>query len=215
MPDPRKIAAIVLAAGGSSRFGSDKLLHTVSLNNVTLPLAAHSLLPWLKTFGRVTVVVRPASQAFCAAIETALGTNRSVAIRWLVCQDAARGLATSLACGVRANADAAGWLIGLADMPTMPAVAIVGVRDTLADGADLAATSFNGRRGHPVGFSARYYEELLALRGDSGARHLLERDIARLVQTEIHDDGIFTDVDTPGDLRSLSTTQHAKKKVAT
>lgn len=215
MPDPRKIAAIVLAAGSSSRFGSDKLLHAVTLNNVTLPLAAHSLLPWLKNFGRVTVVVRPASQIFCAAIETALGTTRAAAIRWLVCQDAARGLAASLTCGVRANADAAGWLIGLADMPTMPAAAIVGVRDALAAGADLAATSFDGRRGHPVGFAAHYYEELLALQGDSGARQLLQRDISRLVQVGMHDDGIFTDVDTPGDLRSLAATQIAKRKVGT
>lgn len=215
MPDPRKIAAIVLAAGGSSRFGSDKLLHAVTLNNVTLPLAAHSLLPWLKNFARVTVVVRPASQKFCAAIETALGTSRSAAIRWLVCQDAARGMAASLACGVRANSDAAGWLIGLADMPAMPAAAIVGVRDALAAGSGLAATSLDGRRGHPVGFAAHYYKELLSLHGDNGARHLLERDISGLVQIRMLDDGIVTDVDTPGDLRSLSTNQYAKRKVAT
>ncbi len=215
MPDPRQIAAVVLAAGGSSRFGSDKLLHAVTLNNVTLPLAAHSLLPWLQNFGSVTVVVRPASQAFCAAIESALGATRSAAIRWLVCQDAAHGMAASLACGVRANPDAAGWLIGLADMPAVPAAAIVGVRDAIAAGADLAATSRDGRRGHPVGFAAHYRQELLALQGDAGARHLLERDISRLVQIEIHDNGIFTDVDIPGDLESLSTMQYTRRKVTT
>lgn len=215
MPDPRQIAAVVLAAGSSSRFGSDKLLHAVTLNNVTLPLAAHSLLPWLQNFGSVTVVVRPASQPFCAAIESALGATRSAAIRWMVCQDAARGMAASLAGGVRANPDAAGWLIGLADMPAVPVVAIAGVRDALVAGAAMAATSRDGRRGHPVGFASHYREELLALRGDAGARHLLERDISRLVQIEIHDNGIFTDVDIPGDLESLSTIQYTRRKVTT
>lgn len=215
MPDPRQIAAVVLAAGGSSRFGSDKLLHAVTLNNVTLPLAAHSLLPWLQNFGSVTVVVRPASRAFCAAIETALGATGSAAIRWLVCQDAVRGMAASLACGVRANPDAAGWLIGLADMPAVPAAAIAGVRDALAAGADLAATSRDGRRGHPVGFASHYREELLALQGDAGARHLLDRNISRLVRIEMRDDGIFTDVDIPGDLRSLQTMQYTRRKVST
>lgn len=124
-------------------------------------------------------------------------------------------MAASLACGVRANADATGWLIGLADMPAVPAAAIVGVRNALAAGAALAATSRDGRRGHPVGFAAHYREELLTLQGDAGARRLLERDISRLVQIETHDDGIFTDVDIPGDLRSLQTMQHTRRKVST
>ena len=69
------IAAIVLAAGASRRFGSDKLLHPLTLRGVTLPLAAHSLLPWLEIFGHVTVVVRPGAERFCSAIETALGES--------------------------------------------------------------------------------------------------------------------------------------------
>jgi CTP:molybdopterin cytidylyltransferase MocA len=51
-----------------------------------------------------------------------------------------------------------------------------------------------------VGFASRYYEELLALRGDAGARGLLERDRSSLVQIEAGDDGIFADIDVPGDL---------------
>ncbi|MEO8331809.1 MAG: nucleotidyltransferase family protein, partial [Gallionella sp.] len=176
MPDKSDIAAIVLAAGASHRFGSDKLLHTITLHGVKLPLAAHSLLPWLDTFGHVTVVVRPGAEAFCSAIETALGAGKSAAINWVECVDAAQGMAASLVSGVRANRDAAGWLIGLADMPAVPAQAIAGVRDALSAGAAIAAPSRAGRRGHPVGFSRRYREELLALQGDTGARRLLERD---------------------------------------
>jgi molybdenum cofactor cytidylyltransferase len=200
LPDPRAIAAIVLAAGASSRFGSDKLLHPVTLHGVTMPLAAHSLLPWLETFGQITVVVRQDSQALCNAAVDTLGTGRSEAIRWLVCADAAQGMASSLACGVRANRDAGGWLIGLADMPRVPSAAIAGVRNALLAGANLAAASCEGRRGHPVGFASHYLEELLALEGDKGARLLLEREIANVLHIQTDNDGIFADIDTPGDL---------------
>lgn len=203
MSDPVEIAAVVLAAGASRRFGSDKLLHPVTLHGVTMPLAAHSLLPWLETFGQITVVVRQNSQALCNAAVDALGTSRSEAIRWLVCADAAQGTASSLACGVRANRDAGGWLIGLADMPAVPAGAIADVRNALLAGADLAATFCDGRRGHPVGFASHYLEELLALEGDKGARLLLERDIANVMHIKTGDDGIFADIDIPSDLQYL------------
>ncbi len=202
-PDPGDISAVVLAAGASRRFGSDKLLHPVTLRGVTWPLAVHSLLPWLETFGHITVVIRPGAETFCSAIETVLGEVKSAPIRWIECADATQGMASSLVCGVRANHDAAGWLIGLADMPAVPMAAIAGVRNALSAGAALAAPSLDGRRGHPVGFASHYREELLLLQGDNGARRLLERDISNVVDIKIDDAGIFADIDIPGDLQYL------------
>jgi len=203
LPDSGEIAAIILAAGASSRFGADKLLHPVTRYGVTLPLAAHSLLPWLKTLGRTTVIVRPESQTFCRAIEHALGSTYTSRFNWLVCADAAQGMAHSIACGVRANIDATAWLIGLADMPAVPASAIADVRNALLSGAAIAAPFNAGKRGHPAGFSSHYREELLALSGDAGARHIIERDHSKVVHIPIEDGGIFADIDTPGDLQLI------------
>jgi molybdenum cofactor cytidylyltransferase len=198
-----EIAAVVLAAGASRRFGSDKLLHPLTLRGVTLPLAEHSLLPWLETFASITVVVRLGGESFCSALEIALGATKSAQIDWIECPDAAQGMASSLVCGVRANRDAAGWLIGLADMPAVPSAAIAGVRDALMAGAALAAPFHDGKRGHPVGLASHYYDELLLLQGDNGARCLLERDKSIVVEIKSGDAGIFADIDVPGDLQHL------------
>ncbi|HET7832025.1 MAG TPA: nucleotidyltransferase family protein [Gallionella sp.] len=203
MPDPVDIAAIVLAAGTSRRFGTNKLLHPVVRHGLTLPLAAHSLLPWLDTFPQVSVVVRPSSEMFRSTIEMSLGAARSARIRWVACADAAQGMSASLACGVHANRDAAGWLVGLADMPAVPVAAITSVRTALEGGTKLAAPFCKGRRGHPVGFGAHYYGDLLGLQGDAGARSLLERDGSRVARIEIGSDGIIADIDTLEDLRRL------------
>jgi len=187
----------------AQRFGSEKLLYPLTLRGMTLPLAAHSLLPWLDTFTHTTVVVRPGTRVFRSAIEAALGAAKTASIRWIECTDAAQGMAASLICGVRGNFDAAGWLIGLADMPSVPAHAITGVRDALATGAAIAAPAHAGRRGHPVGFSRHYRVELLALQGDTGGRRLLDRDLSEVVEIRIDDAGIFADIDIPGDLQRL------------
>jgi molybdenum cofactor cytidylyltransferase len=203
LANPHAIAAIVLAAGGSQRFGADKLLHPLTLNGITLPLAAHSLLPWLQVFGEITVVTRPAAQSFCNTLATALGRQHADFIRWVECADANLGMADSIACGMQANAKASGWLIGLADMPLVPAAAITGVRNAILNGAALAAPYCGNRRGHPVGFIQGYFHALLALKGDSGAKQLLERDRDKIFHVECAGDGIFTDVDQPPDLQKI------------
>ena len=200
---PGAIAAIVLAAGSSTRFGANKLLHPLTLHGVTLPLAAHSLLPWLEIFSHITVVVRPQPAVFCKAMETALGADKAAAIRWVECATATQGMAASLACGVGANLNAAGWLIGLADMPAISSAVIGDVRKALLQGGKLAVPYYEGQRGHPVGFAAHYRDELLTLTGDQGARNLLQRDSANVARIDGCNKGIVVDIDQPGDLLAL------------
>ena len=121
----------------------------------------------------------------------------------VLCANAAEGMGSSLACGVRATAAADGWIVALADMPRVDPATIRSIAALIAGGAQLAAPFFEGQRGHPVGFGVRFLDELLALSGDAGARAILTRHLAQLVHYDTLDRGILVDIDTPQDLALL------------
>ena len=160
------------------------------------PLIVHALQPWFSVFAKVAVVLRPDDGEVRRVLVDAFADR----VQCVECLRADEGMGHSLAAGVAATISARGWVVGLADMPWAPRAAISGVRDALMSGAALAAACRAARRGHPVGFSARYRQELMDSTGDVGARLLLRRDAEHVVRVAIDDEGIFADVDTPQDL---------------
>lgn len=189
------VVAILLAAGSATRFGSDKLLHALPHD---VPIAVQALRHLRAVFGdEVVAVVRPGASELQARLQ-------AEGCRVGVCERAADGMGASLACGVRAAQDggirADAYLVALADMPFIRPSSIAAVRDALARGAALAAPYFRARRGHPVGIAARFRDELLRLRGDEGAKRLLEQYASELVKIPIGDPAVLRDIDTPGDL---------------
>jgi len=193
-----RIVGILLAAGAGTRFGGAKLLaplpaaaHGVSAGT---PVGVAALRHMLAALPETVAVVRPGDALLDGALTQA-------GARVLECRNADRGMGASLAAGVTAAANADGWIVGLADMPWIDPATIDAVAGALRDGALLAAPTCNGERGHPVGFSARYRESLLALDGDEGARAVIaaNRELLRLVA--VTDTGILHDVDSPADLR--------------
>ena len=180
----------MLAAGSASRFGSDKLRHELPHGVAIAVQAARHL---KLEIPRVLAVVRPGS----AELEQAL-QNEGCEI--VVCENAAEGMGASLACAARAAGEADGYLVALGDMPFVRRTTIAAVRDALAGGAALAAPYFRARRGHPVAISGRFLQELLALRGDEGAKHLLAAHERELVKIPVGDPGVIRDIDTPDDL---------------
>jgi molybdenum cofactor cytidylyltransferase len=191
------IVGILLAAGRATRFGSDKLL--APLANAPADVAAGT--PVGIAAARHLVAAVPDSIAVVRAQEDTLSKRlRATGLRIVVCADADAGMGASLACGVAAAREADGWVIALADMPWIAPATIRAVADALAAGADIAAPSFDGERGHPVGFARRHYEALVALRGDTGARELLMGHRERIARLDVDDPGVLADVDTPRDL---------------
>jgi len=141
----------------------------------------------------VIAVVRPGDQTVARAL-----SDRGAELT--VCPHAANGMGQSLSWAIRATPLAKAWVIALADMPWIEIATIQRIADALERGAELVAASHQGVRGHPVGFSRRYYGELSALTGDEGAKSLVRRHRRELQLIETDDAGISRDVDTPGDL---------------
>jgi molybdenum cofactor cytidylyltransferase len=190
------IAGILLAAGIGRRYDPSgarlKLLEPAPAGaHAGAPIAVAALRNLRAAVDDVIVVVRPAdgdAQRQLHALLTAEGAEL------VVCLDAGAGMGHSLACGVRARANAGGWLIALADMPAVAARTIIAVRDAVLRGAPAAAPVHAGQRGHPVGFGRVCRDALLALTGDAGARGVLALHKPALV--DVDDPGCLLDIDT-------------------
>lgn len=112
---------------------------------------------------------------------------------------------------MRATAGAAGWLVLPGDLPLVSADSICRVATALAQGAVVVPVCA-GRRGHPVGFGAGCFAELAALAGEAGAVSVVRRYQAEgaVVELEVDDAGIVTDIDTFGDLQRLRAVLEAR-----
>ncbi len=194
------IRGILLAAGYATRFGSNKLLEALPAGSpdagVPIGLAAAKHL--VEVLPDSIAVVRPRARKLAKLL-------RGAGCEVLVCENAAEGMGTSLAAGIRAAADAHGWVIALADMPFLQPRTIRTIANALSDGAAIAAPSYRGERGHPVGFARRFLDELAALRGDEGARELLKRYPNLLTLYDVDDPGVLRDIDTRSDLTRRAT----------
>ncbi len=182
------IVGLLLAAGSATRFGSDKLRHALPHG---VPIAVQAARHLRAELPRVLVVVRNREGE---------PTFRAERCETVVCENAEQGMGASLACAARAAGKAQGYIVALADMPFVRPTTIAAVREALERGALLAAPYFRARRGHPVGIAGRYYEELISLGGDEGAKRLLAANEAQLVKIPVGDPGVIRDIDRPEDL---------------
>lgn len=195
----RPLAVIVLAAGRSSRFAGateHKLLATVAgvpVVRLSVRAALHSAV------GEVVVVTGFGS----AAVEAALS---GLPVRFVHAPNFAEGMAASMRTGitsVRNGTEAA--IVALGDQPLVRPEAYRRVAHAWRSTAaaivvpryqQLAAPM------HPILFAAGVYDEILTLRGDTGARSVIAADPARVVHVDLHWPAP-RDVDTAEDLAAL------------
>jgi len=189
------IRGILLAAGYSKRFGSNKLLQALPAGTpeAGTPIGLAAARHLVEALPESIAVVRPRAQKLGQMLRDAGCTT-------VVCKNAGEGMGTSLAAGVRAAPDAGGWVIALADMPFLRPETIRVIARALSEGAAIAAPAYRGERGHPVGFARQFFEELSALHGDSGARTLLDRHPNWVTVYDVDDSGVLRDIDKPSDL---------------
>ena len=187
------IVGVLLAAGRSTRFGSNKLLHPLN-DGTPMVLASTRHLATVLTTTIAVVddinneVTKLLTQEGVQVVENPL---------------ASEGMGASIACGVANNPDAQGWVIALADMPCIPETVIQAIVTGLEQGADIIAPVYKQVRGHPVGFSTRYAHELMQLCSDEGARNIIQANSDSLELIETTARGVIVDIDTPESTRNM------------
>ncbi len=184
---------VVLAAGRSARFGGTQ--HKLGQN-----LGDHSVLGCTlqQALGSGLDVVVVTTELLLADASRYVDPRALVVLPEVGSDDSVPlGMGYSIASGVSARPDASGWVVLPGDMPLVRSDTIRSVADAL-DEHPVAYASYQGRRGHPVGFASELYSELSLLGGDTGANRLVSRYPSMAV--EVDDAGALIDIDTELDL---------------
>jgi len=191
-----RVVLIVLAAGQGSRFGSagHKLGQPLGHSTVLGTTLRHALASQLPLVVVTTHATASLAQHSVAARDVLVLPEIGGS------DDRRLGMGFSIANGVAARPQASGWLLLPGDMPLVQPATLQAVAAQLEQHA-VAYAQHLGRRGHPVGFAAELYSELVALQGDEGARRLIARYPAHGV--EVDDRGVLLDVDTELDLEQV------------
>jgi molybdenum cofactor cytidylyltransferase len=193
----RRIAAIVLAAGRSTRMGGpNKLLAEISGRPLVRIAADAALASQARPVIVVTGHQRERVEAALNGLDVTLAHNR----------DFAEGLSSSLKAGITAvPPDVDGVIVCLGDMPQVNALLI----DQLLAAFDpeksalVVVPTTGGKRGNPVVWSRRFFPELAALDGDVGARHLIASYPEAVTEVPLTGNAALVDVDTPDALRAV------------
>ncbi len=132
-------------------------------------------------------------------LERTLDAVRASGLPWHVEDAGHPGMGDSIAAAVRATSGASGWLILPGDLPLVLPRTMQAVAAALAGGAQAAQPSYQGERGHPVGFAAGCQAALSVLEGNFGAAPVLRalRAAGSVADLPLDDAGVVTDIDTP------------------
>jgi molybdenum cofactor cytidylyltransferase len=193
----RTIAAVVLAAGRSSRMGGpNKLLAEIGGR----PLVRIVVEEVLASRARPAVVVTGHQRERVEAVLAGLS------VKFVHNPHFADGLGTSLKAGIAAlPAEADGAIVCLGDMPQVDAALIdrlIGALDP-DKGALIVVPTIDGKRGNPVVWSRRFFSDLAAVEGDVGARYLVGRYPEAVAEVPLTGMAALTDVDTPEALEAV------------
>ena len=193
----RRVAAVLLAAGRSTRMGAvNKMLAEIGGKSLVRIAAEQALASRAQPVIVVTGHQREKVEAALKGLPLRLVHNPNFS----------EGLGTSLKTGIASvpqEADAA--IVCLADMPQVDAALmdrLIAAFDP-ERGALVVVPSIDGRRGNPVVWSRRFFHDLMSIQGDVGARHLIGNYAEAVIEVPVSGDAALTDVDTPESLSAV------------
>jgi molybdenum cofactor cytidylyltransferase len=195
---------IILSAGESKRMGTPK-----------------QLLPWGKTIILQQVMDNAAASHLEQIIlvlgsragEIADKTTLSPKTRIVINNDFQEGMSSSVKCGVKnAPTGAAAYMLLLGDQPFIGPAIINRVLDEYQKTKfGIVIPVYNGKRGHPVIFDAKYKDELLVI-ADRGAKAVVNNHPEDILEVHLDTPEILTDIDTPQDYREAKAQAEGRKK---
>ena len=181
---------LLLAAGRARRFGANKMIARLPHGELVGVQAARSI---AGAVDALSVVVRAGDSTTAEAFAEA-------GFDVIECPDADRGMAHSLCCGVLHSKHAAAWVIALGDMPHLDSQTVRQLVHRFRLNPDIIVPRCGGQAGHPVVFPARFYPDLIAISGDSGARAVIEAYPKEIGWMDTEDHGVLRDIDVPEDV---------------
>jgi molybdenum cofactor cytidylyltransferase len=195
----RPIAGIILAAGMSTRFGKTKQLHTVGDSTILSMVIDAALKSDLDI---VVLVLGHESEAIKASLGSVLANPRLITV---INQCFQEGMSTSLKRGLREiNDEFPSVMILMGDQPLLSHEVInLLIRTFKSSDKDICVPVYNGKRGLPVCFTGRFYDEMMCVVGDMGAREIIRNNPSEILAVEIYDSTCCMDIDEKEDVERL------------
>jgi molybdenum cofactor cytidylyltransferase len=192
-----RIAALVLAAGQSRRYGSDNKL-LVAVEGVPLVRRAVEAAQASQADSVLLVTGHAREDIEATVAGTGVATVHNPAYE--------RGLSTSLQAGLAALPEEVdGVVVLLGDMPRVDANTIdklIAAFDPV-EGRSICIPTVRGKRGNPVLFARRFFAEAMEIEGDVGAKPLIAEHADQVAEVPVEGEAVLLDVDTPEALARL------------
>ena len=207
MAEAPVIAAIILAAGSSTRFGAgNKLLAEID----GTPLVVR-VIEAIEAGGIGRMVIVTGHEADRIAAATA-GEGRRIIYN----ERHATGMGTSVAAGIKSlDDDIVGALVAQGDMPEVNAELVATLCRQFADaGCDriVHPVLADGRQGNPVIWPRRLFAELVKLSGDKGAKQLIAAGGEAVVRVPVAGTSAAIDIDTPEELAAYEAARSSQPR---
>ncbi|MFZ8824956.1 MAG: nucleotidyltransferase family protein [Desulfurococcales archaeon] len=201
MPIYEKIGAVILAAGESKRMGFPKQLIEICGEKIIRIVVMKVL---NVGFGDIVVVLGHMAGDIARYIDDMIGIKIIVNPRYR------EGMSTSLIEGIKnLRQDIEAFMVILGDQPFVSKETMEKIIETyygMERKPLMVVPTYRGLRGNPVLISSRIAKEIMSLRGDIGARALMERYKAYISYIETQDPGVVLDIDTKEDLEKALKT---------